>query len=791
MERRIPEIPGYRILERLGRGASGVVYRAIQQNLGREVALNVFSEGGPFEAPLLRERFLQEARLQARLNHPNLLPLFDAGVAGQALYIAVELQRSGSLAAVEDEARSLPVGRVLQIGSELASGLAAAHEAGIVHRDLKPQNVLVADGGTVKIADFGLAKALTEAQMVQTEAGVVMGTLGYIAPEAFKGQPTGPPADVFALGVILFQLLTGQQPFPVRTPAETYLALLRGFEHDPRELRSDVPAGLWHVLFDCLETDPATRPSAREIASRLGRLLRPAETVSVDASSVRTRTDAARASRRKQRQWGGWVAACLLSVAAAFAVWTVSAPLVARWGPPSGGAVPQTRETGAARGPHPETDDPSPAGRLAMPEPVEVALGSDRAVIALNRPALPGMQLMLARTGRATESARVITPGTAPVRVEGLEPGVTYRARLVLGTSSGKPFELHTSAVVRPGGGTMLDASSRCDRIVLSLSGQRLAAAWRRMRLHGEPVFVIRRSEDFGLSWSQPEVVSSTCEPVMWGSVGWLPSGLQAAWLGLAGARAATHLRMRRTDRPAWGPIVDSDAASSVPILPVASGVESGWFEPAHPFCWVQREGPASGLPVPAAELGASGRDLLLRSVPVLAGHVLFTVGSRVPDGRRSLWWARLASRGPPRGIPLSEFQGPEVASIDAAANEGQLLVACETTRGIELLLSRDEGLSFELTAPSPVLRQRGTSPAVAAHGGRFYLAFVEDLGLPVAGAIRIFSSADGQRWQPCQSLTPSLLSPQELRLAVRDAWAFLLVRDDLRGLLAYRLRLR
>jgi serine/threonine protein kinase len=215
----------YRIDHELGRGGMAVVYAAYDENLARPVALKVLA-AHLADKPEFRARFLREARIAARLSHPNLVRTFDVDTHDGLPCIVMELLPGGTLAngsLTRDEA------------AQLAAGLAYAHELGVVHRDLKPANILRGHSGEPKLADFGIARAAEETML--TEVGTVLGTLRYLSPEQAEGQAVGPSADVFSLAVVLDELLTG------RTPADRML------------------------LDRCRELDPAKRPTAAEVAA--------------------------------------------------------------------------------------------------------------------------------------------------------------------------------------------------------------------------------------------------------------------------------------------------------------------------------------------------------------------------------------------------------------------------------------------------------------------------------------------------------------------------------------------
>jgi tRNA A-37 threonylcarbamoyl transferase component Bud32 len=262
-----PEVPGYEILGELGRGGMGVVYKARHVRLSRLVALKMILAGGHATAEA-RARFRTEAEAAARLQHPNVVQIFDVGEHQGLPYLALEFCPGGSLA---DRLDGIPLSppQAAALVQTLARAVHAAHRAGIVHRDMKPANVLLDADGTPKITDFGLAKKLDESAG-PTRSGTLLGTPNYMAPEqtgttlapelpVARGKAVGPAADVYALGAMLYELLTGRPPFRGSTPVDTVLQLLTCEPVPPRTLNPGVDRGLEGICLKCLEKDPQHR----------------------------------------------------------------------------------------------------------------------------------------------------------------------------------------------------------------------------------------------------------------------------------------------------------------------------------------------------------------------------------------------------------------------------------------------------------------------------------------------------------------------------------------------------
>jgi WD40 repeat protein len=268
----LPQVPGYEVLSVLGKGGMGVVYRARQVALDRLVALKMILGGqaGPEEVA----RFRAEGEAVARLEHPHVVRIYDVGEVAGHPYFSLELLEGGSLAA-RLTGKPWPPAEAAGLVRRLADATDHAHRAGIVHRDLKPHNVLLAADGTPKITDFGLAKRLDRAGG-HTVTGMVLGTPNYMAPEQWAGKPglVGPAADVYALGVVLYEVLTGRVPFDEPTLAEQIQRVCHEDPLTPRQLEHRVPADLDTVCLKCLRKDPNQRyASAADLAADLGRFL--------------------------------------------------------------------------------------------------------------------------------------------------------------------------------------------------------------------------------------------------------------------------------------------------------------------------------------------------------------------------------------------------------------------------------------------------------------------------------------------------------------------------------------
>ncbi len=266
----------YEVLAPIGAGGMGEVYRARDARLGREVALKVLPDSVAGDRDRLR-RFEQEARSASALNHPNIVTIYDVGRTDGVSWIAMELVEGSSLRALL-AAGALAPRQALSIGAQIAAGLARAHGSNIVHRDLKPENVMVTKDGLVKILDIGLAKAAPAAAegshvataTQQTEAGVVLGTVGYMSPEQATGRPVDYRSDQFALGTILYEMTTGRRAFQRATTIETLSAILKEEPEPLSSLQPAAPEALGWIVGRCLTKEPEERyQSTRDLARDL------------------------------------------------------------------------------------------------------------------------------------------------------------------------------------------------------------------------------------------------------------------------------------------------------------------------------------------------------------------------------------------------------------------------------------------------------------------------------------------------------------------------------------------
>jgi len=325
----------YRIVAHLGQGGMGVVYRAEDTRLGRQVAIK-FLPAALSANPDALERFKREARAASALNHPNICTVFDIGEDEHQPFMVMELLEGETLSA-HMSGQPLPASEVIEFGTQIADALDAAHAKGIVHRDIKPGNLFLTRRGQAKILDFGVAKVVTpgaeaappasendatRALESSTTPGLTVGTVAYMSPEQALGHEVNGRSDLFSLGVVLYEMATGALPFTGKTTAAVFDAILHKSPPPPSSLNPSLPAGLDAIILKALEKDPEVRcQTASELRADLKRLARDSGSAVVAAATTAHLTAATPAAPLGNKSWLWAAGAALLAIIAAGAWW--------------------------------------------------------------------------------------------------------------------------------------------------------------------------------------------------------------------------------------------------------------------------------------------------------------------------------------------------------------------------------------------------------------------------------------------------------------------------------------
>ncbi len=314
----------YAVIERIGSGGMAEVYRARDELLGREVAVKVLSDRFARDRAFV-ERFRREAQLAANLNHPNIVSLYDFGTEGDTSFIVMELIEGRSLSDIIRAEGPLLPERAAEIAADVAKALNRAHEAGLVHRDIKPSNIMITTTGQTKVTDFGIARALaSDGEQTMTQTGMVIGTASYLSPEQAQGSPLDQRSDIYSLGCVLFEMLTGRAPFTGDSPLAIAYKHVREEPPRPSSVNGDVPSSLDAIALKAMAKDPDTRYStARELESDIGRYLSgqkvvASSTMVVPATGTQVMT--AQEDEEESRRGAWWYALIALGVLALIAL---------------------------------------------------------------------------------------------------------------------------------------------------------------------------------------------------------------------------------------------------------------------------------------------------------------------------------------------------------------------------------------------------------------------------------------------------------------------------------------
>jgi serine/threonine protein kinase len=327
----------YRIINQIGQGGMATVYKAYQPSMDRHVAVKVLPSQLA-ESTEFVKRFQQEARTIARLEHPHILPVFDYGESDGTAYFVMRYLEAGTLKDRMVEGRPLPINEIDRIFTQLTDALSYAHSHGVIHRDLKPANALVDSDGNLFLTDFGIAKLLESASPRLTQTDAIMGTPAYISPEQAQAQTVDQRSDIYSLGIILYEMVTGRVPFTADTPLAIILKHISDPMPLPSALKADIPAPIEQVILKALAKDPQDRfATAAEFLAAWKRALnekdyvpRDSKTISTPASSPLTPVPVAKAAPKSGRS-AGWVVGCLVGACLLLAVGGGAMFLASNW----------------------------------------------------------------------------------------------------------------------------------------------------------------------------------------------------------------------------------------------------------------------------------------------------------------------------------------------------------------------------------------------------------------------------------------------------------------------------
>jgi len=432
----------YRDFELIGEGAMGVVYRAVDSALDRTVAIKVMNESIARQEDL-RQRFLREAKAAGALQHPNVVCIHDLGEMEGQLFIAMEFVDGVDLERLIELEEPLSLQGKLDIIIDVLSGLGFAHKHGIVHRDIKPANIRVGEDGRAKIMDFGIAH-LTSSKMTNT--GSILGTPSYMAPEQITEGKTSPASDIFAVGAVLYQLLSSMKPFD---GANTQNLLFRIVTEKPRPIRElvpSLPAALDHIVMKAMAKDPSERYAnasdmANDLASVRSKLSGPSYPASASLSaSVVSAIDQSRKRSRRMRNLafaGGGVLASALLIAIAWPqLWQFGRPTRVAAGTPNSRAKPTSSQIISARIPATAAKSvvgaeqlPSASRRATSPEK-SVASGRDAPVVGIMNVATERTR-PLATSGNAALTGAPVPSGTMQQEAASTSPLVVTTQPIV------------------------------------------------------------------------------------------------------------------------------------------------------------------------------------------------------------------------------------------------------------------------------------------------------------------------------------------------------------------------
>ncbi|MBI3890526.1 MAG: serine/threonine protein kinase [Candidatus Wallbacteria bacterium] len=810
-------IPGYRILAELGSGASGTVYKAVQEGLGREVALKLLAPG-LFDARETRARFLREAKLQAGLSHPALLALYDFGFAGERPFLVTELAAGGTLRDKLAGRGLSPLREALRVGREIALGLEAAHGAGVVHRDLKPENVLLTADGQPKVCDFGLAKADRPGQTVKTQAGVILGTPGYIAPEAILGRSAGPPADIYALGVLLYETICGSRPFEGASASEVIRAQLDGVATSLRQRAPGVSLELETLVLSCLATEPGNRPrSAGEVARRLvpveseapvepldeskrtavrampSGLRRPAA-LGTSRQSVAARAPVATVAGRQAAQVSAesprpglraaFVLALVTLAAAAFTSSTrrqAPAPVPAAASP----AAPAEAPAGAA------ANRDELAGFLRR---TNLAAGGDRVRLRFAGKAPVAIDATATTTSPPADEKSVrVAADARELEIPGLQPNTLYQCRLSAAGATNTTTFRTLEVVKKPALLVIVRPVPGLAFLRVAASGDSVVAILRREMDPLDHRILGIWSADRGETWSPPLELSAGPRVRVPPTIAAASGAIMAGWAegdGYGFTNPASLVRSFDVASARWEKSESFPGGTSLGVAAVEA--PAGGFllmlgmppagVPLGRMSWDAR---GHGPLLPCDLSQTVGRLLLTRA----AGHPVALLDNTNSNAKKEI----LCSRGiDPEGARWASpvkiaTTRTALDEVDLCAEGNTVCVVYRSHRRVQVACSPDAGRSFPVTTdPFPTVAT-GKAPTLVAAGGTFHLLTLDQGQVGERYDLAFARSTDGVRWESEGRVVMPLDYSRGARLAAFPDRLLAFVLNDRFGLVCLR----
>ncbi|MBI4865351.1 MAG: serine/threonine protein kinase [Candidatus Wallbacteria bacterium] len=783
----------YRVVRLLGEGSMGEVYEGLQLHLDRRVAIKLL-KADDFHDSENRKRFVDEARILARLAHTNIVTLYDADVDGDRPYIVMEFVEGRTLQRIIDYRGRLSPHEVAPLAAGLIDGLVYLHSANVLHRDLKPENVLMEGGTHPKVVDFGLARAAGGRRL--TADGFSVGTPMYMAPEQFMGREANTRTDIYSLGMTLFHALTGSFPISLGQRAELLRAKLLLTRQQLAATARDLPGPLVDVLARCLAPGPDDRfesaaalRAALETAFEVPHESRPPRPAPAPPKPVRTRPGAA------------WLA---LVTVPAVALGTVALALLVR------------RELPAPRGPaalHGSARPVAATGGRSLPAFARISVAPDHARLLLTLATTGPSTLSCGPPGLPSAIERPVASGTRELILDRLTPGTDYR--LTLSGTTAAAVATFRTLEREPESGAMLLETSSCEAedLAVASDGETVSVAWIRKPASGRSTLVLRESPDRGRTWGP--VAELPFDPPFEDPVHllWTTAGLLLSWTNGGDGDHATLWSVRplgRSKPPALlhpgpdGPVEGHQRWSPPGRLPTNS---PGWTLAVRPdgrldvvarargpvphllehALWSPLPPPGAGPLAPPTFLPAFTQRSIywMQAFSAPGGPGVVLADHHEAEDKPVIFWTSAGQHGwsAPRALTLAEELPRHPAAVDTGK---RIVVAYENRLGMAVLASADGGADFARNPSILPERFIAKRPTLAARNGEAILA-CQCYGMGgVVGrrGIALLRSRDGLSWSQPTRLRLWLFEPRDLRIAFAGERLLVFQIDHMKGLM-------